>query len=566
MVCIEFFFEKIAKIGLTKEIWLLYSSIMYTRIYRTKNKDGSVREYLQIVETRRVPEKSYPVQRLLLNVARIDHLGEKGKEQLFNLARGILKVLGKEIGDIEEITDVKKTGDKFWWGFLAILSGVWKLLKLDSIIKGLSDGKKIQFPIEKVIFAIVAGRLYGKVSERGIYHWLEKVYKGFGLDKIEMQWLYRGLDILAERWDEVEGRLKGRVLDLFHQEANILFIDTTSLVYWGKGDGRFTKRGYSKQRRGDKNQVVIGVALVNGLPIGIEIEPGNTSDVEVMRKMIGRFKERFNFKKVCIVADAGMVKIKDTESYRERDWKYLVRAKASEKVVKEKVKEARETADWEKVDDGLWAKRFEVKFSDGKKEWLIVVKDEAEERYDRESRASIIKRLREKEGKDMKELLSNKGYKKYVATGSEIKINEEKMKESEIWDGIWVIRTNEEFEDIKVAIERYKDLWMVEKVFKDLKNILSISPIGHWKESRIKGHIYACFLSLVAAFIIRKEVKDIGVSLPFEDVIEALKDLRVEWILVNKKKFLVRDELNDWQKGLFKRVKVQIPPSVLETS
>ena len=539
---------------------------MYTRIYRAKNKDGSVREYLQIVESRRDKEKSYPRQRLLLNVARIDKLDEKGKEQLFNLARGILRVLGKEIGGIEEVTEVKKTGDKFWWGFLAIVGGIWKSLNLDRVCKGIGKGKKIQFSIEKAIFAIVTGRLYGKVSENSVYHWLEKVYKGFGLDEIEIQWLYRGLDILAERWDNVEKHLKKKVLDLFHQEAKILFIDTTSLVYWGKGDGRLTKRGYSKQRRGDKNQVVIGIALANGLPIGIEIESGNTSDIEVMRKMIDRFRKRFNFKKVCIVADAGMVKIKDTESYRSKGWKYLVRAKASENVVKGKVKEARETEDWEKIDNGVWAKRFDIKFSDGQKEWLIVVKDKAEEIYDRGLRASIIERLKKKEGKDMKELLANKGYKKYVSAGTKIKINEEKIKEAEIWDGIWVIRTNEEFKDIKVAIDRYKDLWMVEKVFKDLKNILSISPIGHWKESRIKGHIYACFLSLIVAFIIRKEVKDIGVSLPFEDVTEALKDLRVEWVLVNKKKFLIRDELNDWQKSLFKRVKVPIPPSILETS
>ncbi len=81
---------------------------MYTRIYKAKNKNGTVREYLQIVETRRDKEKGYPRQKLLLNVARIDNLDKRHREQLFNLARGILKVLGKEIRSIDDMPDVKK--------------------------------------------------------------------------------------------------------------------------------------------------------------------------------------------------------------------------------------------------------------------------------------------------------------------------------------------------------------------------------------------------------------------------------------------------------------------------
>jgi len=96
---------------------------------------------------------------------------------------------------------------------------------------------------------------------------------------------------------------------------------------------------------------------------------------------------------------------------------------------------------------------------------------------------------------------------------------------------------------------------------------LEIRPVYHQDEKRIKGHIYACFLSLLVGFIINKKVKKTGINLPYEDIIEELKDLRVEWIQVNeKKKFLVRDELNDWQKELFKSFNVKIPPSILDTA
>lgn len=539
---------------------------MYIRVYKTRNKNNTVREYLQIVETKRVERKNYPVQRLLLNVARIDNMDKKKREMLFNLARGILRVLGKEVEDIGDVSGIRKVGEKSYWGLLSISLGAWNLLRLDKMLQKIEKNKRIQFSLERVIFGIVVGRLYGRISESAVSRWMEKLHHSFGFKDIGLHHLYRGLDILALEWDKIEGWLKGRVLDLFHQEAEVLFIDTTSLIYWGKGDNNLTRRGFSKEKRSDKKQVVIGIALMNGIPIGIEVEPGNTADVEVMRKMINRFRERFNFKKVCIVADAGMVRVKDIDYYREKRWKYLVRARASEIIVKEKVKEAREDGvEWEEIEEGTWAKRFTLKSKD-EKEWLIVVRNEVEEKYDRKVRESIIEQLREKEGREIKGIIHNKGYKKYLNSGGKIEINEKKIKESKIWDGIWVVRTNEEFKDLRVAVDRYKDLWMVERAFRDLKNLLDIRPIGHSTDVRIRGHIYACFLSLLVGFIIRKEIKDMEVNMPYEEVIGELKDLRIEWIEINKKRFLLRDELNEWQRKLFKRLKVPIPSSVLETS
>ena len=535
---------------------------MYIKIKKARNKDGSVREYLQIVETRREEGYSYPRQRLLLNVARIDGMDKRTQKSLFNLARGILKVLGKDIDALEALPEVRKENKKFYWGLLEVSSGIWKRLELDKSFREIEQGRRNQFPLERTIFAIVAGRLYGKISESAVYRWLNKTYDGFGFKKIQKHHLYRGLDILTEEWERIEDSLRWKVLDLFHQKAEILFIDTTSLIYWGEGLSEITKYGFSKQKRGDKKQVVIGIAMINGLPVGIEIERGNITDLEVMRKMISRFREKLNLSEVCIVADNGMVSIKDIKEYNKEEWKYLVRASGRENIVKEKVKEARAGNKWEKIEEGILAKEFKVEIESGKKEWLIVVRNEAEEEHERKVRESIMEKLREKEGRDIKELVKNKGYKRYLAEGGKIKIDEKKVKEAELWDGIWVVRTNKKFLRLKEPIERYRELWRIEKVFKDLKNFLSIVPIYHSR--RIRGHIYACFLSLVISFVIEKDLKQIQTTHPFEEIIEQLQDLKIEWIRVNKKKFLVRDNLEEWQEALFKREGIPIPPSVLK--
>ncbi len=67
-----------------------------------------------------------------------------------------------------------------------------------------------------------------------------------------------------------------------------------------------------------------------------------------------------------------------------------------------------------------------------------------------------------------------------------------------------MIRTNKRFKEVSEAAERYKELWKVERVFRDVKDLFKVSPIWHRKS--IKGHIYACFLSLVIGSILKEKL------------------------------------------------------------
>jgi transposase len=544
---------------------------MFVRLDKARNKDGTVREYLQIVESRRVKGKKYPQQRRLLNLARIDGMDEKRRQMLFNLARGILTALGEEItypgnGSIGEvIPTIQKSGHKLFWGLIELCWGIWKSLGLDGACQKIGEQRRIRFSLERVLFAIVISRLYGRISEFSVHRWLKKAYPGYDLTGIELHHLYRGLTILGESWRQIEDRLRYRVLDLFHQKAEVLFLDTTSIIYWGEGNDELIRHGHSREKRGDKKQVVIGVALVNGLPIGIEVEPGNTSDIKVMRHMVERFQSRVDLWEVCIVSDSGMVSLDEINKYHRHRWQYLVRARVSEKVVKEKVKKARdEEGKWEVISDGLWGRRFKVPLGESREEHLIVVRNEIQEDYDRQVRETILKKLRDKQGRDVKELIKNRGYNRYLASGNVIRVDETKVEKAAMWDGIWVVRTNRQFHSLQEVVERYKELWQVEKVFRDIKNLFDVSPIYHSDAVRIEGHIYACFLSLLLGFTIQRMAKGMQIALPYEEMMEELRSLHLEWIQVGKRKLLIRDELSQWQKNLFKRFKITLPPSILE--
>ena len=534
---------------------------MYVRTLKIKNKDGSLREYLQIVECKWDPQKKYPKQKLLLNLARVDKMDSSKRAELERIALQILKVLGKEV-HLKESFEIKKVGKPLFWGLANLIFSSARFIGLEEELKKVERERRTEFSFSKAIIAMIAGRLHGRLTEASVGRWVSSVY-GTGIESLSTHHLYRAMDVLEEEWGRIERALKWRVMDLFTQRADILFVDTTTLIYWGEGEEGLTERGFSKEKRSDKRQVLIGIAMMKGLPVGIEIEGGKSSDVRVMKKMLERFRERFRIGEVCIVADSALVPVKDLGELE--GWGYILGARLSEKIVKEKVKEARGEGGWEEVGEGLWAKGSEVKRKDGKKERLIVVRNEEMERYEKGVREEILKKLSEMEGKGIKEVVSNKGYRRYLSTSERVKIDWKKVESASLWDGIWVIRTNISSESLKEVVERYKELWQVEGAFKELKDLVSARPIYHWRGRRIKSHIRICFLTLLISMLLRKEIRGMGFEEPFEEAMEGLKGLRVDWIEVKGKRFALRDELTEWQKKLFKRFGMKIPPAVLES-
>ena len=93
--------------------------------------------------------------------------------------------------------------------------------------------------------------------------------------------------------------------DLF-SGLDLIFFDTTSIYFEGKGGQEIGKKGYSKDHRPDLNQMVVGAVIdEKGTPICCEIWPGNTADVKTLIPVAERIRNRFRIKQMCVVADRG---------------------------------------------------------------------------------------------------------------------------------------------------------------------------------------------------------------------------------------------------------------------
>jgi hypothetical protein len=95
--------------------------------------------------------------------------------------------------------------------------------------------------------------------------------------------------------------------DLF-ADLSAVFMDTTSLSFYGEGGETLGEHGYSKDYRPDLRQMILALIVDGaGRPICTEMWPGNTADVTTLLPVIDRLRQRFSIGRVCVVADRGMI-------------------------------------------------------------------------------------------------------------------------------------------------------------------------------------------------------------------------------------------------------------------
>ncbi len=123
--------------------------------------------------------------------------------------------------------------------------------------------------------------------------------------------------------------------------------------------------------------------------------------------------------------------------------------------------------------------------------------NEDQARKDRADREAIVGALRDQMKQGDKSLIGNKGYRKYVkAQGHRFEIDEAKIEQEGRFDGIWVLQTDAVVTPVEGAL-KYKELWMVEALFRSLKSVVETRPIYHKCDETIRGHVFCSFLALV---------------------------------------------------------------------
>jgi hypothetical protein len=183
----------------------------------------------------------------------------------------------------------------------------------------------------------------------------------------------------------------------------------------------------------------------------------------------------------------------------------------------------------------------------------IICVNTRQARKDAADRRAIIDSLTEKLQQNPRALIGNKGYRKYLKmTNKQLTIDEEKIAEDARYDGKWVLKTNTDLSAETIAL-KYKELWMVEQLFRDAKSVLETRPIFHQKDETIRGHVFCSFLALVLRKELQRRLELAGCRFEWSDIKQDLKSLQEIVIAENEKSLAIRSECSGTCGKIFKR-------------
>ncbi len=543
---------------------------MFARI----KKSGS-NQYLQIVENRREGQKI--MQRVLVTLGRVERLQARG--DIETLIRSLSRFSEKALLVLSGKADIQASAKKI--GPALIFERLWKELQIGKVIKSLLRERKFEFKVERAIFLTVLHRLLISGSDRSCDKW-HRDYLIERANDLSLHHLYRAMAFLGEEIADQQDRtpfsprcIKDLIEeDLFQVNRNLftgldlVFLDTTSLYFEGEGGETLGEKGYSKDHRPDLNQIVIGTLIDDhGRPVCCEIWPGNTAEVKTLIPVADRIRNRFQVGSFCLVADRGMISQETLKELEERKLPYILGARM--RLVKEIKEEVLSRAGryQEVVPEGVSSKApapLKVKevLLDGKR--YIVCINPKQARKEARDRQVILEALEEKLKTNPKALIGNKGYRKYLILDRDlITINQKKVDEETRFDGKWVIQTNTDLPAEKVAL-KYKELWQVEQVFRDMKSVLETRPIYHQRDETIRGHVFCSFLALVLRKELQNRLEKSGYSFEWSDVKQDLKALQEVTLKDQDKQFAIRTECVGTCGKVFQAVGVAIPPTIRE--
>lgn len=542
--------------------------VMFVRTKRT-----GANEYLQIVQNYRDEGKTK--QRLIGTLGRVDEIGHSKDidtliSKLSKYSKEALMVItGQSQIDAQSVAI----------GPSLIFERLWNELGLPGIIHSMTGHRKFSFNVERAVFLTVMHRLFASGSDRQCEKWKTDFHIE-GAGNLALHQLYRAMGFLGEELtdqrdstpfsprcnkDLIEERLFERRQDLF-SGLDLVFFDTTSIYFEGNGGDSLGYLGHSKDHRPDLNQMVVGAILDgNGAPICCELWPGNTSDVTTLLPITDRIRKRFGVSDFCVVADRGMISAETLEGLEKRNISFILGVRMRrQKLVKEEVlsragrfEEVRLEGEDDTRLDPLKVKEV---IADGKR--YIVCFNERQARKDAADRQAILESLEEKIASSPQSLVGNKGYSRYLkVTRGTFRIDKKKVEADKRFDGKWVLQTNTLLSSSGVGL-KYKELWQVEQVFRDMKSILITRPIFHKMDETIRGHVFCSFLALVLRKELDKRLECKGKNYEWNDIKRDLTNLREVTLKEDQSMLILRTACRGICAEVFKAVGVALPPAI----
>ncbi len=126
-----------------------------------------------------------------------------------------------------------------------------------------------------------------------------------------------------------------------------------------------------------------------------------------------------------------------------------------------------------------------------------------------------------------------------------------------------MLKTNTDLPSDKIAL-KYKELWQVEHLFRDMKSILETRPVYHQRDETIRGHVFCSFLALLLRKELDRRLEKQNLSFEWKHIRQDLQSLQETVIEEKGEHMSVRSECVGTCGKVFKAVGIAVPPTIRE--
>lgn len=349
--------------------------------------------------------------------------------------------------------------------------------------------------------------------------------------------IYRILPACASLKEVIEKQLITFTQKHWGFDFSFVLYDITTLYFETFTEDDLRKTGFSKDNKIGQPQILVGLIVSpEGFPLSFAVFEGNTFEGNTLIPVILDFKKKHRIKTLTVVADAAMISRKNIAALQEARLHYIVGARLGNM--------SQQTIS--RIDhlpriDGA---HLRLSTEDG---FLIVsfsAKRYAKDKHEMEKQLDKAQAILagKQESKRNKFLTKNKH--------AAYQLNTTVIAKMKRLLGVKGYHTNLMVSD-KLIIERYADLWHIEKSFRISKHDLTVRPVYHFRKQTIIAHLLICMVSLAVL-----KYLEITTGKSARYVMEQLKsitDARVFNRITNKE-VILRQEITTEMQELLQKI------------
>ena len=553
-------------------------------------------EYVQIVKS--VRKEGKPRHEVIANLGRADILAESG---LDNMIAALKKYVNRpsepqQTPTRKDISSMRERA-RVNYGYIAYRR-LWQQFGLRQLLQELCGDLHISYDYADIVESLVMNHLLSPSSKRHFFYHSKRYFDL--LAPVELQHVYRCLDLLAEHKMAIEEAVFERHRTMFNMSVDVVFYDLTTFHFESQRVDDLRDFGFSKAGKINEVQVVMGLVIDrDGRPIGFEVFPGNTFEGTTLLKVLGKLQKHFKLERVVIVADKGLNSKLNLKGIKEAGFEYIVscRVKNLAKTIQEQVlvgdgyeevavNEVFTSAEEEEQEADkkhLFTYKLldytnRVRYTDearGKtvtvalEEKLICTYSSQRAAKDRRDRQRQIDKAQKVVDTNQKSVLSHRGYKRFIKTEQaeqetqRLVLDEDKITQAARFDGFAALQCSRLDTDALEAVRQYRQLWRIEESFRTIKSTMKTQPIFLRTQKHVEGHFVLCFLAFLLERELEYRLKKRQIEHSPETIKTALNSMEFSVLELENEPYYLKGKHLPLASKIFSLLRLKQPPNIM---